>query len=358
MRDDIKALRRGVTTLSIISMFVVAYFARDLILPVLLGFLIALTLSPVNRSLQKVGLPAGLSATFLILTAAVGIAAILYFAGETARSWSDDAPRIARELQQKLAGMTDAFDAVQNASAQVEEMTTASETGPQTVVIQQPGLLNTAVTVAVSTATSIGVALILALFVLASGDLFYVKLVQAFPTMREKKRALSTVYGIERRVSGYLLTITLINAGLGLLVTLSLWLLGLEYAYIWGVAAFLLNYLPILGGLVGTVLVGVHAIIFFESLSYALLAPVAYQLLTSIEAQFVTPFLIGKKMELNIVAVFLTVVLWAWLWGIAGALVAVPFLLVFKVLCENVPSLETIGNFLGAADQADASESE
>ena len=108
--------------------------------------------------------------------------------------------------------------------------------------------LNTAVSVVASTATSIGVALVLALFLLASGDLFYVKLVQAFPTMREKKRALTTVYGIERRVSVYLLTITVINACLGIVVAFALWMLGLEYAYIWGIAAFLLNFLPILGG--------------------------------------------------------------------------------------------------------------
>lgn len=348
MHDDIKALRRSVTTLTIIAVFVVAYFARDLILPILLGFLIALTLSPVNRSLQKAGLPSGIAATLLILLATIGVFAVLYFAGETARSWSEDAPQIARELQFKLSGVTKAIDAVQDASSHVEGMTATAAS--ETVIVQQPGLLNTAVTVVASTATSIGVALILAFFLLASGDLFYVKLVQAFPTMREKKRALATVYGIERRVSGYLLTITLINAGLGVVVAFVLWMLGLEYAYVWGIAAFLLNYLPILGGIIGTILVAIHAIIYFDSLSYAFVAPIAYQILTSLEAQFVTPFLIGKRMELNIVAVFLTVVLWAWLWGISGALVAVPFLLVFKVLCENIPSLRQVGNFLGAAD--------
>ena len=353
MEEDIRALRKSVATLAIISIFVVAYFARDLILPILLGFLFALTLSPLNRSLQKLGLPAGFSAAVLILMATVGIAAIVYFAGETARSWSADASSIARELQQKLRGVSDTIDAVKEASTQVEEMATASDDAPEKVVVQQPGLLNTAVTLAASTATSIGVALVLAFFLLASGDLFYIKLVQAFPTMREKKRALSTVYAIERRVSGYLLTITLINACLGVAVAAVLWLIGLEYAYVWGIAAFLLNYLPILGGIIGTVLVAVHSILFFDSLSYAFLAPIAYQILTSSEAQFVTPYLIGKRMELNVVAVFLTVVLWAWLWGIAGALVAVPFLLVFKVVSENVDSLQVIGNFLGASESPD-----
>lgn len=349
MENDIKALRRSVGLLSVLSMFVVVYFARDLILPILLGFLIALTLSPINRTLQKTGMPAGFSAAVLILLTTSVVIGTVYFAGGVAQSLTDDVPGIVLELKQKLRGISETIDAVQDASKQVEEVAKAPVSGPQEVVIQQPGLLNSAVSVAASTITTIVVALGLALFLLASGDLFYEKLVQAFPTMREKKRALATVYGVERQISGYLLTITMINAGLGLAVAAALWLLGLEFALFWGFAAFLLNYLPILGGLAGTVLVGVHAILSFDSLAYALAAPVVYQVLTSSEAQFVTPYLIGKRMELNIVAVFLTVVLWAWLWGIAGALVAVPFLLVFKVVCDNFEGLRPIGNFLSPA---------
>lgn len=350
MKQDIKALRRSVGLLTVIAFFVVIYFARDLILPILLGFLVALTLSPINRWLQRKGLPAGVSATLLIATATVVVGAAIFFVGETASAWSQDVPEIAQELRQKLRGVAETIDAVKDASEQVEEVAGSSVAEAPSVVIQQPGLLNSAVTVAASTATSIAVAAILALLLLSTGDLFYEKLVQAFPTMEEKKRALATVYGVERRVSSYLLTITMINVGLGIAVTIALWLIGLEYAYVWGVAAFLLNYLPILGGIVGTVLVGVHAILFFDTVAYALVAPIAYQVLTSSEAQFVTPYLIGKRMELNVVAVFLTVVLWGWLWGIAGALVAVPFLLVFKVVCDNFDDLKAVGNFLGPAD--------
>ncbi|MBW4707451.1 AI-2E family transporter [Roseobacter sp. YSTF-M11] len=336
--------------LTTIAIFAVVYFARDLVLPVMLGFLFALTLSPINRYLQKFGLPAAVSAAFLIFLSALSIGAVVFFAGDTVRSWTEDAPSIARELKHKLSGVTEAIDAVKDASSQVEEMTAAPSDGPQEVVVQQPGLLNSAVTVVASSATSIGVALILALFLLSSGDLFYIKLVRAFPKLSEKKKALATVYDIERQVSGYLLTITAINAGLGVSVGVALWLIGLEYAYVWGIAAFLLNYLPILGGIAGTLLVAVHAIIFFDSLSFALVAPLVYQTLTSIEAQFITPYLIGKRLKLNIVAVFLTVVLWAWLWGVAGALVAVPFLLVFKIICDKIDELHIIANFLSAAE--------
>ncbi|MEH6646647.1 AI-2E family transporter [Sulfitobacter sp.] len=77
-----------------------------------------------------------------------------------------------------------------------------------------------------------------------------------------------------------------------------------------------------------------------------MLAPAGYMFLTSVEGQFITPWLVGKRLELNTVAVFLTVVVWGWLWGIAGALIAVPFLVVFKVVSENVEALKIFSNFL------------
>jgi predicted PurR-regulated permease PerM len=347
--SDLKALRRSAGLLVTISLFVIAYFARDLILPVMVGVLIALTLSPVNRLLDRGGLPKAVSAGLLVTATAATIASVAYFAGGTIAVMVEDAPQMGRELQRKLSGVTAAVEAVQEASDEVESIgTDAGDTdAAQEVVVKQPGLLNSAVTGFASTLTTIGVALILAFFLLASGELFYIKLVQSFSTMAEKKRALSAVYDIERKVSKYLFTITVINAGLGLTIGLALWALGLQDAYIWGIAAFLLNYLPFLGGLVGMALVGVYAIVTFDSVYYALLAPLSYQALTTLEGQFLTPYLVGKRLEMNAVAVFLAVVVWAWLWGVAGALVAVPFLLVFKVICDNFEGLATVGNFLG-----------
>jgi predicted PurR-regulated permease PerM len=350
-RDDIRSLRNSAMVIATIGVFVTVYFARDLMLPVLLGFLLTLTLSPVNRSLQRAGLPTGVTAGLLILAASTVVVAIFYFAGETVSSWTGDIPVMMDELRDKLRSVTDTLEKVKSASDEVEAIGTDSVDKPQAVIVEQPGLMNSAFTVAASTITTAIVALTLAFFLLASGDMFYVKLVRAFDTMTGKKRALNTVYDIERRVSHYLLTITIINAGLGVVVGLAMWLIGLEYAYVWGIAAFLLNYLPILGGVIGSVLIGAYSILSFDSLSYAFVAPVVYQALSSAEAQFVTPYLVSRRLELNTVAVFLTVVLWGWLWGIAGALVAVPFLLVFKIICDNVDDLKTIGNFLGGADR-------
>lgn len=344
-------IRRSLTIMTIIAILATFYFAKDLVMPVLLGVLLALTLSPISRFLVRLGLPHFVSAFLLIFVTAVSVATIIVFSATTVNSWVADAPELGRELRDKLSGVSDTIEVVRDASQEVEDM--ASEDGgsrTQEVIIKQPSLLDNAVSTATSLAATIAVALVLATFLLASGDMFYIKIVQSFKSMSDKKRALKAVYDIERKVSRYLFTITLINAVLGLMIALTVGALGLDYAYIWGIAAFLLNFVPYLGGFIGTLLIGAYSIVNFDSLSYALLVPIAYQTLTGIEGQFITPMLVGRRLEMNAVAVFLTVVLWGWLWGIPGALVAVPFLVVVKVVCESFEGLEKFANFLGTSD--------
>ena len=348
--DDLPSIRRSLQALVLIALFVTAYFARDLILPIVLGFLLALTLSPVSRGLSRAGVPPAASGFVLISATAVLILGIIGGSAGTVALWSDEIPKMGAEIQQKLRSMSDAVEDVRAATAEVEKIGT-EESGAATqkiqeVVVKPPTLLDSAFDTVAQFGATLAVTLVLALFLLSSGQLFYLKLVQAMPTMAGKKRVLSTVYDVERRVSRYLLTITVINAGLGLAIGLYLTALGLPNAYIWGIAAFLLNFLPYLGGFIGALLVGAFSIVTFDSLGYALLAPLGYQILTGIEGQLITPWLVGWRLELNTVAVFLTVVFWGWLWGIPGALVAVPFLVVFKVVCENFEALNIIGNFL------------
>ncbi|MBU2358126.1 MAG: AI-2E family transporter [Alphaproteobacteria bacterium] len=356
----LEAIRRSLNVIMLISVFVTCYFAKDLLLPVLLGFLIALTLSPLSRGLSRIGIPHWVSAVGLIGIVAIAIAALIYFASGTVVGWMDSARSMGTELQIKLSGVFRQLEHVRQAGAEVANMggNAADGADVQEVVVKQPTLIDSAMNVVSSAGATLAVSLVLASFLLASGDMFYIKLVQSFPTMSGKKRALTMVYDIERRVSHYLLTIAIINACLGLCVGAVLWLIGMPYAYIWGVAAFLLNFLPYLGALTGVALVAALSILTFDSFSYALLAPAAYLTLTTIEGNFVTPMLLGRRLELNTVAVFLTVVLWGWLWGIAGALVAVPFLVVFKVVADNIEGMEIVGNFLGAADEVHEKEPE
>lgn len=322
------------------------YFAKDVILPAVLGFMLALTLGPWVRALSRRGVPAALSAAVFIIGFSALVGAGILLLGGSVASWFDEIPRISFELREKLRGLTESMDAVQDASKQVEDLARGDENSVNTVVLQQPGLLTTAASSLASFATSLVAGLILALFLLSSGNLFYVKIVESFPRFSDKKRALTVIYEIEKRMSRYLVAITCINAALGFSIGCAMFLLDVPYPFVWGVAAFCLNYLPFIGGIIGTLGVGAFAVVHFDSVYYAMLAPLAYQTLTSIEGQFLTPMLLGARLQLNTVAVFLTVIFWTWLWGVPGALMAVPILVLIKVICDHVPTLGTFGNFL------------
>ncbi len=347
--SDLSAIRRSLALILLVLVTIGLYFARDVILPLLMGTLLALTLNPLVRALQRLGLAPAVSATALILLVGLIITtAALLLSGPVA-AWIDTAPQLGAELRSRLQGIAASLHLVQQASDQVEELT-KGVTNPdvQRVALESPGLLTLAVSNAASIMATIAVALVLALFLLASGDLFYVKLIEAFPRFGDKKRALRIVYGIERSVSRYLAAVTVINLVLGAVVGLGMWAIGMPQPMVWAAMTFLLNFLPYIGPLFGAGLITAVAIVSFDSLGQAALAPLVFLTATTLEGQFVTPVILGRQLELNTVSVFVTVVFWAWLWGIPGALLAVPFLVCLKVICDNVGSMATLGNFLGA----------
>ena len=204
--EHLPSIRRSLQLLVLISLFVTAYFAKDLILPIVLGFLLALTLSPVGRALYRIGVPHPVSAFLLVTATSLVIAAVVLLSAGTVAIWSDEIPEMGREIQIKLSGVSNAVETMRSASEEVEKLGTETGGKPQEVVVRQPGLLDTAMDTVSKTGASLAVILILALFLLGSGELFYLKLVQSMPTLTEKKRALHTVYDVEKRVSRYLLT--------------------------------------------------------------------------------------------------------------------------------------------------------
>jgi len=337
------------------------YFAKDVLLPIVLGILISLTLSPIVRGLSRAGLPAAITSVLLVMSLGTLVGFMVYALSAPVSAMLSEVPNAGFELKRKLRTLTESVEAVQNASEEVEKMANSaggSAEEVQRVVIEQPGLLNYAVSSLASAGASLAVAMVLSIFLLSSNDLFYSKIVRSFRRFEDKKRALRVIYDIERKVSRYLLTITVINAGLGLSIAAVLYLVGIPKFYVWGLFAFLLNFLPYIGAIAGTLLLGLYVLVTMDPLSTAVLATAAYFTCTTIEGQFVTPLVLGRRLEMNTVAVFITVVFWGWLWGIAGALMAVPFLVLIKVICDNSPSFRTFGSFLGSRnDEPGPSES-
>jgi predicted PurR-regulated permease PerM len=349
---DMAAIRRSLGGILLILSFTAIYFARDVLLPVVLAILIALTISPLVRALERWRVPVPLAASLIMGFVAVIFALSVYLLSGTVMALVDQAPRLGMELRWKLREILAQIAVLQD---MMSNLGLAAITGegeaPSEVVVGQPALLGTAATSVAAVGSSLGVAFVLALFLLASGDFYHRRIVEAAPRLTDKKRALVIVRDVERQISRYLAAITVINAGLGFAVGLAMWVLGMPNPILWGVGAFLLNYLPFLGAVAGVLMTLAVAIITFDTLSQAIFVAGVYLVLSAIEGQFVTPLLVGRRLAINVVAVILTLILWVWLWGLAGGLLAVPFLVVIKVIADHVPSLHDFGRFLGTRDR-------
>lgn len=333
------------------------YFARDFVMPVVLAFLLALMLTPIVRFLRKRGVPEALSATLLVLMSVLALSSAGYFLSGPVIQLVNDAPEIGRRVTERLSEFRHPFEKFMAVSQEVEKVTeTAREPGVQRVVIAQPGIVSQAAGNLLSAGTTAAITFVLSLFLLASGTMFYEKIVQSFARLSEKKRALRIVYDVEREISRYLLTVAIINAGLGTAIGLGLWALGMPNPAVWGVAAAALNFLPYIGALATILLVAVISLITFETLSYAMLAPLFVIVCNVIEGQVVTPLIVGRRLEINAVAIFIAVAFWSWLWGFIGALIAVPLLVIIKVFCDHFESLRHVGNFLSAEQGPDEEE--
>lgn len=183
---------------------------------------------------------------------------------------------------------------------------------------------------------SLLVVIVLLFFLLASGDLFLAKLVHVLPTLSDKKKAVQIAREVEANISRYLLTITLINVGIGLLGTLIFWALDMPNPALWDAMAALLNFIPTVGALSMAVILTLVATTTFPSLTHALLVPAAFLTLTIMVGTFVSPLIMGRRLTLNPVVIFLGLSFWGWLWGIPGALLAVPMLAMFKIFSTTL----------------------
>jgi predicted PurR-regulated permease PerM len=161
-------------------------------------------------------------------------------------------------------------------------------------------------------------------------------------------QAIDIAQQVEAEVSTYLLTVTMINICLGCLVTLLMFLLGVQNPLLWGVMTAVFNFIPYFGDIASISILTIVGLLTFDELWRSLLVPGVFYVLTAAEGYLITPLIVGKRMNLNPVVIVLSVLFWGWMWGIPGALLAVPILVVLKTLCDRVKSLQVFGEFLGA----------
>lgn len=339
--------------LATIAVFTALDYAQSLALPVVLAFVLSLTLTPVNMWLQR-RLPAALCA-FMLVAALVGTIGLgVVTLSQPISSFVADAPQIGVKLRARLADLREPVQAVTEASKQVEQITSsASDPGVREVVVREPGLLNRAASNLASIASTIVVAIALTYFLLATNRLIYEKIIQAAPKLSDKKRALLVMNNIVTTVSKYLLTITIINACFGTTIALVYWAIGMPNPILWGLAAFALNYLPFVGSFVGTASGILIGLLTYDQLAWAVLPGIAYFTITTFEGNFITPHVLGHRLELNPVTILLSIALWGFIWGVPGVILAVPILIIVKVMCDNIPPLQRFGDFLSGSSAID-----
>jgi predicted PurR-regulated permease PerM len=215
------------------------------------------------------------------------------------------------------------------------------------VEIKRPPLIGTILNQTLEAGAAIGVTIILLYFLLASGNLFLQKLVRVLPRFQDKRIAVTIVRQIEKDISLYLLTVTMINAGLGVAVGTAMYGLGMPNPVLWGVMAGCFNFIPYLGAIASAIVLTLVASVTFDQLGHILLVPFVFVALNELEGMIITPAVVGKRLSLNPVAIFIWLLLWGWLWGIPGTLIAVPLLAVIKIICDNIAPLAPMGEFLG-----------
>lgn len=335
--------------LFLLAVFYTLYFARLFILPVVLAILLNLLLAPLVKGLARLHIPAGLGAAAVILFLVGVLGTGVYLLAGPAAEWVDRAPTSIVRLEEKLRILQRPVEQVQRAKKEVEKLTQlgGEEENEAPVRIRGEGMVDAILGGAWTVVGAVLMMLVLLYFLLASGDLFLRKLIRVLPTLADKKRAVEIARKLQEDISTYLLTITLINTGLGLAIGISMHFVGMPNAPLWGAMATILNFIPYLGAMLGIAVVAIAALFTFDVLRDFLHPPLIYLLLTTTEAYLITPLVIGKRLTLNPVVILLGLLFWGWMWGIVGAVLAVPLLVSFKIFCDHVPPLAPLGEFLG-----------
>jgi predicted PurR-regulated permease PerM len=328
------------------------YFARPLVLPVVLACVAGMTLKPLIRWSSCCHIPPALSAAVVLcfLVAAVGVG--FFQLGRPASMWINEAPQHMTELRQRVvklfpraARFGAAAAAVNDLGATDAEKAAEQMKTPTLEVKENRGtssILNWTGTLLVG----LGETLVLVYLLLASGDLFLQKLVRVMPTLSDKKRAVEISHEIQQNISNYLFSVSLINLGLGLLVSGGLYLMGVPNAAMWGILVAVLNFVPYFGPASGVILLAAVGLLTFDTLGKGLLPPLWYLLLHLLETNLITPVLLGRRFTLNPVVIFVSLIFWTWLWGVPGALLSVPILVSIKVVCDRVPAMSPVSELL------------
>ena len=332
--------------LFVLSVLAALYVASSIILPIMLAFVLKLLLQPAVRLLERVHLPSvvgALLAILLVIGSLVGLVAAL---SVPAATWAERLPEGIPRLEAHLAVLKAPIEALQKVIQQAEQVADTGTKGSVVQVHRDLGLTGALFAGTRAVLDGLFTTVLVLYFLLVSGDIFLRRIVEVLPKFKDKRQAVDISQQIEEDISAYLVTITVMNAAVGVATATAMYLCGFGDPLLWGVTAFLLNYIPILGPLFGTFIFLLAGLLTFDTLLWALLPPGLYLGVHLVEGETLTPMLLARRFTLNPVLVILALVFWFWMWGVPGAILAVPLLAMVKIVCDRVRSLKILGHFL------------
>lgn len=333
------------TVLVVLAVFYTLYFARAFILPVVFALLLNLVLSPVMRALRRAHIPNPLGAALVIAVLLGILGGGGYAISGQAQAWAAKAPHAISTLNSRLRKLRQPVDQMTQSAEQV--VNSSGGRAPREVVLSGPSLVSRVFGTTTSLVAGLLEIIVLLYFLLAGGEMFLQKLIRVLPQLRDKKKAVLIARETESSISTYLSSVLLINAGEGLVVGVVMYFIGMPNPVLWGVLTALLEFVPYLGAATMVVVLTLAGFTTFPSAGHALLVPAAFLGVSVLQANFVSPMLLGHRLTLNPVAIFVGLALWYFIWGVPGALIAVPLLAAFRIFCEHITSLASVGEFLG-----------
>ena len=334
--------------LFLLALLAALYAAREIVLPVVLAFVLHLLLAPALRMLERLRTPRMLATVLLIgLLFGVIVAAGTALSGP-ARTWAAKLPEGVPRLEDYLSFLRTPIAALRQFMQQAQGYVGGNPSPPTATqdLGMGSGIWMSLYTGTWAFADGLLETVLVLFFLLLSGNTFLRRLVEILPTFRDKRQAIEISQQIEHDISAYLVTITIMNALVGLATAGVMWLCGLGDPVLWGAVAFLLNYIPFLGPMIGIVMFILAGLLAMDSLWRALLPAALYFAIHLIEGETITPMLLARRFTLNPVLVILSLIFWYWMWGVPGAVLAVPMLAITKIICDRIRSLAAFGHFL------------
>lgn len=349
-----------IQTISVGGLFVLAcfytlYVAREIFIPIVIAILLNFLLSPIIRFLKKLWIPRAISAAAVIIVFFSLIAVGFYQLSTPAVRWMNNANQNLTSLSEKvtvlIAPLREPLKGYFRIQEQLENTNTVMEEkgkqAVQIVDIKPPGKFNILIVNTGQFILQLSLVFFILYFLLNSDNFFLRKLIEILPHLEEKKETVTIFTQIEQKIYVFFVLKVLISIFLAIVIAITLFFIGMPNPILWGITAGVLEIFPYIGLTIGTILISLSAITIYDSLGQIILVLTLFFSICYFVGNFIAPWVLGRGFFIHPVIIFIGIILWAWLWGIAGALIAIPLLSILKIVFENIKSLQPLSKFLG-----------